>query len=626
MELRHLRYFVAVAEEGTFVRAAERLHLAQPALSRQIRDLEREVGVELLERGPRAVRLAPAGEASLRGAREVLRDTELAIDRARRTSRGRAGRCSVCAGKLPTWNGFTGHLATRMQRDYPLVELVISEGALERQWDAIRDGTADLGLGGRPPASYAELSFQTLGAEVFDGALLPATHPAAREASIPLRVVADETLLVISTRVASDCRTLLRQIAHERNAHARVREMETIAEATAYVAAGAGWTPFPVRLAAWAPPGTVVVPLSDFRYAFSYGVVWRTDEERAVTPTVRDVAIALGAGHDAVDDPAADDVDGVDPLVDTVAARSLELRHLRYFVAVAAEGSVTRAASRLGLTQPALSRQVRDLERAVGVSLMTRDGRGVSLTSAGESLLASAREILEAVDRIPAEAHRATRGVARRCVVATIVTPLAGQLAARVVQDAATEMPDVHVLLTELPSPEQPDALAASRVDLGICHAFTAINPLHGVLNRQRLIDDRVNCVLLPATHPLATRTEIDASELGELPFLFIPRAFHPPFYDQVMDALATTGFHPTIDQTYDGLQTAWSLTRQGKGWCLGFESFRRHAPAGLVAVRLRGIDLPWGIDVLWRRDEAGGAVLGVLELIRRVAKGMGDA
>src|SRR5512138_2880866 len=101
MELRHLRYFVAVAEEGGFVRAARRLHVAQPALSRQIRDLEREVGVELVERDPRSSRLTPGGEAVLHEAQAILDRVNTAIERARRAKRGLAGHCSICTGRLP---------------------------------------------------------------------------------------------------------------------------------------------------------------------------------------------------------------------------------------------------------------------------------------------------------------------------------------------------------------------------------------------------------------------------------------------------------------------------------------------------------------------------------------------
>src|SRR4029450_3795935 len=124
---------VAVAEEGGFVRAARRLHVAQPALSRQIRDLEREVGVELVERDPRSSRLTPSGEAVLHEAKAILDEVDHAIERARQARRGLAGRCSVCAGRLPTWNGMVAGLLTATRRDYPMIEVDVSEAVPQGQ-------------------------------------------------------------------------------------------------------------------------------------------------------------------------------------------------------------------------------------------------------------------------------------------------------------------------------------------------------------------------------------------------------------------------------------------------------------------------------------------------------------
>ena len=98
MELRHLRYFVAVAEEATYVAAARRLAVAQPALTRQIHALERELDVDLLERRPKGVALTPAGEVALVSARHVLHQVDAAVERARGSSEGISGRCVICAG------------------------------------------------------------------------------------------------------------------------------------------------------------------------------------------------------------------------------------------------------------------------------------------------------------------------------------------------------------------------------------------------------------------------------------------------------------------------------------------------------------------------------------------------
>jgi hypothetical protein len=98
-------------------------------------------------------------------------------------------------------------------------------------------------------------------------------------------------------------------------------------------------------------------------------------------------------------------------------------------------------------------------------------------------------------------------------------------------------------------------------------------------------------------------------------------RAFHPGFYDRVDAAFAALGLRPRVDATYDGLQTVWSLAAQGKGWALGFHSQLSRPPVGTVAVRIAGLNLPFGLDLLSRRGESSPTVLAVTAAFRAVRR-----
>ena len=642
MELRHLRYFVAVAEEGTFARAAVRLRVAQPALSRQIRDLERELGVPLFEDGGRAAHLSQGGEALLREARELLNGVALATSRARRTSHGLAGRCTVCAGMVPTWTGLVARLVAAVRRDYPFVELEVTEGASTEQWDAVRSGTADLGIGMAPSREYGELPRWKLAAHRFDSALLPSSHPLARRAKIRVADLRADSIIGIFGG-DSVHRAMCDELALRMTPSGAVRDAANLTDAFAQVAAGVGWTPFNESFAPWLAPGTVVVPVEDLNCSLPLYVIWKPGDIPAVVRRVRAVLIAVarespGARQSAgilgsakrsrgVAPPRSDgERDGKGAVPEDEVPLALELRHLRYFLAVIEAGSVGRAAQQLSITQPALSRQMRGLEQLVGVALLDRNPKGAAATAAGEALADDARRVLDIAAGIRAETHRATRGHLRRCVVATIPAPSVARLVAEMSRTAATEMPDVQVSLTEVPTPRQPEALLTAQVDIGVCHAFTSVTPHLRDLHRHPLLDDPACCALLAPDHPLASRAEIALGELADIPFVFMPRSLYPAFYDRVMSFFADHGFQPRIERAYDGLQTTWSLARGGEGWCLGFATNLRYPPAGLSAVLVRDLDIPLGIEVLYRRDETRGAVLGVVELIRRAADAVAAA
>ena len=192
-ELRLIRYFVAVAEELHFGRAAARLNVAQPGLSQQIQALERRLGVRLLERTSRQVRLTPAGSLLLTEGRRLLGETERAVDRVRRTGRGEIGRVTVAAIGSATYDVVPRLLRAHRGR-YPDVELVLREMSTPAQVQALRSGEIDVGLL-RVPADTGDLVVHAVREDRM-ALMLPEAHPLARKKRLPLRALAPEPLIL----------------------------------------------------------------------------------------------------------------------------------------------------------------------------------------------------------------------------------------------------------------------------------------------------------------------------------------------------------------------------------------------------------------------------------------------
>src|ERR1700752_1185624 len=146
MELRHLRYFVAVGEEQHYGRAAERLRVAQPALSRQIQDLEEEIGFKLFDRLPRGVKISLAGELFLNEARRILEEVTEAIARAQRVAKGQSGTLRVGFTENASWHGVIPNSFRRFRERQPDAELQLHPLASLEQLAAIRSGRLDAGF------------------------------------------------------------------------------------------------------------------------------------------------------------------------------------------------------------------------------------------------------------------------------------------------------------------------------------------------------------------------------------------------------------------------------------------------------------------------------------------------
>ncbi|MGA2225931.1 MAG: LysR substrate-binding domain-containing protein [Syntrophobacteraceae bacterium] len=199
MELRHLRYFVTVAEELHFGRAAERLRIAQPPLSQQIRALEEELGVLLFSRTKRRVKLTAAGTAFAQEARKILEGADRAVLVAQRVARGEIGQLEVgfisgaVYGKVPS-------IFRLMRTRYPEVSLGLRELTTEEQIEAINANRLDVGLM-RPPITVLESLVVKVVAKEPLVAVLPKTHRLAGQKKIPVRALAGEPFLQVPRHI-----------------------------------------------------------------------------------------------------------------------------------------------------------------------------------------------------------------------------------------------------------------------------------------------------------------------------------------------------------------------------------------------------------------------------------------
>src|ERR1700741_1864215 len=176
MELRHLRYFVAVGEDQHYGRAARRVRVAQPALTRQIQDLEEEIGFKLFDRLPRGVKISAAGKIFLEDVRRILQQVNEATIRAGRVARGQAGTLRVGFTENASWHGVVPDSFRQFRQRQPDAELQLQPAASLEQLDAIRSGRLDAGFANFMPKVDPELDQLAVAVHHLELAV-PKRHP-----------------------------------------------------------------------------------------------------------------------------------------------------------------------------------------------------------------------------------------------------------------------------------------------------------------------------------------------------------------------------------------------------------------------------------------------------------------
>jgi LysR family transcriptional regulator, benzoate and cis,cis-muconate-responsive activator of ben and cat genes len=294
----------------------------------------------------------------------------------------------------------------------------------------------------------------------------------------------------------------------------------------------------------------------------------------------------------------------------------LELRHLRYFIAVAEELHFGRAAARLGIAQPPLSQQIQRLEQLVGTKLLERTSRRVQLTDAGRILLNEARPVVAATQAAVEATRRAARGETGELKVAFAATVMFLALP-RIIRNFRDRFPLVHLDLREMPTGPQLSALVSGEIDIGFVREPTPDDTLEIVTVMREPLRIAVN-----KSHPLAARPTLAVRDLASEPFVLFPEELAPGLYRQVMGLCQQAGFIPNVIEESRELYTSVSLVEAGIGVSILPASVEK---LGWRGVRYRPIPSAAAetrIAAAWRKDRARPVVAAFMQVVEGVAGG----
>jgi DNA-binding transcriptional LysR family regulator len=293
-----------------------------------------------------------------------------------------------------------------------------------------------------------------------------------------------------------------------------------------------------------------------------------------------------------------------------------ELAQLRCFTTVATELNFRRAAERLNMTQPPLSRQIQLLEHHLGVALFTRSTRSVALTAAGRAFFVEAQNLLERAQQAAVSAKRFAEGD-----IGTVSISFVGsavyEFLPKVIAEARLKQPHVKISLSEMNTYQQHEALRARRIDLGIARA-----PLHEPGYDTECLVREPFVLAVPSSHPLASASSVTVADLDQQPFLMYSHSAYPPFNELLTGMLRSARVAPQYVQWLGSSLTILALVNAGMGLAL----VPRCATSVVFKdVVFRDIDLGEGVQselhLIWGANNDNPAFAMLLDAIRGAAK-----
>jgi DNA-binding transcriptional LysR family regulator len=298
-------------------------------------------------------------------------------------------------------------------------------------------------------------------------------------------------------------------------------------------------------------------------------------------------------------------------------AGQMELRHLRYFVAVAEELNFTRAAERLGINQPPLSLQIRQLEKEIGTPLFRRKARGVELTNAGKLLLEETRIILKQVERTKTDVRRRGRGETGRIIIGSSGGTYFHPLIPTIIREYRTNYPDIALFPAASNTPLLAARLQAGQIDVAILRP--PLGDSEG-LALEPLVDEP-DVIVVPRGHPLSAKASAPLSALAEDTFVLFPRELNPGNYDLIIGACLRAGFRPKLGQEAPQIISAVPMVAAGLGVSIVPASIARICRDGVAHLSIEG-DAPRAlISLAHRRDDRSAAVQNFVAVARQAMR-----
>ncbi|MCH4548487.1 LysR family transcriptional regulator [Rhizobium changzhiense] len=256
----------------------------------------------------------------------------------------------------------------------------------------------------------------------------------------------------------------------------------------------------------------------------------------------------------------------------------MELRHLRYFLAVAEEGNFTRAAGKLGIGQPPLSQQIRDLEREVGAALFHRVPHGAELTAAGVAFLGEAKASLAAAEKAKLAAQSANRGETGRLSLGFTASSAFNPVVSTTIRRFRARWPEVQLSLTEMNTLALMQKLERGELDATFMRP--SLDDPAGI--RLRRLPDEPMVIALPASHPLTRHPSLPLAALANEPFILFPRLVGLSLYDDVVLACRKAGFELTVAQEAPQISSVVNLVAADLGVSI--------VPASISQIKLKGV------------------------------------